>query len=103
MGFEINDFLTSFIGKTGVVLLLATSLIIYCVVHFRVTYESLQEKMEERAKQKELKRLQDEKLELLKRKEEKAQEEINKFKKYWMFYVIGGALLFSFKLYKYLN
>jgi len=79
MGFEINDFLTSFIGKTGVVLLLATSLIIYCVVHFRVTYESLQEKMEERAKQKELKRLQDEKLELLKRKEEKAQEEINKF------------------------
>ncbi len=30
-------------------------------------------------------------------------EEMNKFKKYWLFYVIGGVFLFSFKLYKYLN
>ena len=30
-------------------------------------------------------------------------EEMNKFKKYRLFYVVGGALLFSFKLYKYLN
>jgi flagellar motor component MotA len=29
--------------------------------------------------------------------------EMNKFKKYWLFYVIGGAFLFSFKVYKYLN
>ncbi|MEG0189386.1 MAG: DNA translocase FtsK 4TM domain-containing protein, partial [Algoriella sp.] len=49
MGFEINDFLNSFIGKLGVILLLIVSLIIYCVIHFRVTYEMLQEKMEERA------------------------------------------------------
>lgn len=44
MGFEINDFLNSFIGKLGVILLLIVSLIIYCVIHFRVTYETLQEK-----------------------------------------------------------
>lgn len=29
--------------------------------------------------------------------------DMNKLKKYWLFYVIGGALLFSFKLYKYLK
>ncbi|HJD86850.1 MAG TPA: DNA translocase FtsK [Empedobacter falsenii] len=86
MGFEVNDFLNSFIGKLGVVLLLFVSLLIYCVIHFRMTYQSIQQKMEERAKQKELDRIEKEQekikkeqLELRKRKEEEEQEKINKF------------------------
>lgn len=86
MGFEINDFLNSFIGKWGVILLLFVSLLIYCVIHFRMTYQSIQEKMEERAKQKEIERIEKEQekikkeqLELRKRKEKEEQEKINKF------------------------
>jgi hypothetical protein len=30
-------------------------------------------------------------------------EEIYKFKKYWLFFVIGGALMFLYKLFKYMN
>jgi zinc transporter ZupT len=30
-------------------------------------------------------------------------EEIYKFKKYWLFFVIGGAFMFSYRLFKYLN
>ncbi|MEG0695889.1 DNA translocase FtsK [Algoriella sp.] len=88
MGFEINDFLNSFIGKLGVILLLIVSLIIYCVIHFRVTYEMLQEKMEERAQQKEIdriekeqERIKKEQIELRQRKELEEQEKINKFNK----------------------
>lgn len=86
MGFEINDFLNSFIGKWGVILLLFVSLLIYCVIQFRMTYQSIQAKMEERAKQKELERIEreqarikKEQLELRQRKEKEEQEKINKF------------------------
>ncbi|WP_413532305.1 DNA translocase FtsK 4TM domain-containing protein [Empedobacter brevis] len=86
MGFEINDFLNSFIGKWGVILLLFVSLLIYCVIHFRMTYESFQAKMEERAKQKELiriekeqERIKKEQIQLRQRKEKEEQEKINKF------------------------
>lgn len=86
MGFEVNDFLNSFIGKWGVILLLFVSLLIYCVIQFKMTYQSIQAKMEERAKQKELERIEreqarikKEQLELRKRKEKEEQEKINKF------------------------
>ncbi|WP_313579722.1 DNA translocase FtsK 4TM domain-containing protein [Chishuiella sp.] len=88
MGFEINDFLNSFIGKWGVILLLLVSLLIYCVIHFKMTYESIQEKLEERARlneekkiQKEEQRIRKEEIELRKRKEKEEQEKINKFNK----------------------
>ena len=88
MGFEVNDFLNSFIGKWGVILLLAVSLLMYCVIHFRMTYQSIQAKMEERAKQKEIERIEKEQerikkeqLELRERKEKEEQEKINKFNK----------------------
>ncbi len=86
MGFEVNDFLNSFIGKWGVILLLAVSLLMYCVIHFRMTYQSIQAKMEERAKEKEIERIEKEQerikkeqLELRERKEKEEQEKINKF------------------------
>lgn len=86
MGFEINDFLNSFIGKLGVILLLIVSLLIYCVIHFKMTYQSIQAKIEERAKFNELKqaekeelRLQEEQEELRQRKEVEEQEKINQF------------------------
>ena len=88
MGFEVNDFLNSFIGKWGVILLLFVSVLIYCVIHFRMTYQSIQEKMEERAKQKELERIEKEQqrikkeqLELRQRKEKEEQDKINQFNK----------------------
>ena len=81
MGFEVNDFLNSFIGKWGVILLLAVSLLMYCVIHFRMTYQSIQAKMEERAKEKEIERIKKEQLELRERKEKEEQEKINKFNK----------------------
>ncbi len=88
MGFEVNDFLNSFIGKLGVILLLAVALIIYCVISFRMTYQSIQEKMEERAKLKEIERIEKEQerikkeqIELQARKEKEEQEKINKFNK----------------------
>ena len=88
MGFEVNDFLNSFIGKWGVILLLAVSLLMYCVIHFRMTYQSIQAKMEERAKEKEIERIEKEQerikkeqLELRERKEKEEQEKINKFNK----------------------
>ncbi|WP_313374122.1 DNA translocase FtsK 4TM domain-containing protein [Chishuiella sp.] len=88
MGFEINDFLNSFIGKWGVILLLFVSLLIYCVIHFKMTYESIQEKLQERARindekkeEKEKQRIRKEEIELRKRKEKEEQEKINKFNK----------------------
>ena len=88
MGFEINDFLNTFIGKFGVILILIVSLLIYCVIHFRMTYQTFQEKMEERAKQKEIERIEKEQerikkeqIALRERKEKEEQEKINKFNK----------------------
>jgi S-DNA-T family DNA segregation ATPase FtsK/SpoIIIE len=88
MGFEINDFLNSFIGKLGVILLLVVSLLIYCVIHFKMTYQSVQAKLEERAKLNSLKqaekeelRLKEEQEKLRQRKELEEQEKIEKFNK----------------------
>ena len=80
MGFEINDFLTSFIGKIGVGLCLFISFVIYIMVRYNLTWDNFiawQEKRrellrlekEEEAKE----RLEQEKIELEKREREKAE------------------------------
>ena len=80
MGFEINDFLTSFIGKIGVGLCLFISFVIYIMVRYNLTWDNFiawQEKRrellrlekEEEAKE----RLEQEKIELAKREKEKAE------------------------------
>jgi S-DNA-T family DNA segregation ATPase FtsK/SpoIIIE len=46
MGFEINDLLNSFIGKTGTGIALLLSLLIYIIVNWRITPDSIAEKLE---------------------------------------------------------
>ena len=54
IGFEINEFLQAFIGKTGLVIVLAFLLITYLVIRYKVTFDAFIEKM----KQKKLERKQ---------------------------------------------
>ncbi len=57
MGFEVNDFLNSLIGKIGVGAALFVSFIIYAVVHWRLSYENIVHKLESRKEEKIQKRL----------------------------------------------
>ncbi|WP_298777913.1 DNA translocase FtsK [uncultured Polaribacter sp.] len=52
IGFEVNDFLQAFIGKTGLVILLIFLLITYLVIRYKVTFDTFIEKI----KQKRIKR-----------------------------------------------
>ena len=54
IGFEINEFLQAFIGKTGLVIVLTFLLITYLVIRYKVTFDAFIEKM----KQKKLERKQ---------------------------------------------
>lgn len=48
MGFEINDFSQSLIGKIGVGIVLLLSFIIYAILRWRLTYENIQQRIEEK-------------------------------------------------------
>ncbi|RLZ11903.1 DNA translocase FtsK 4TM domain-containing protein [Faecalibacter macacae] len=81
MGFEVNDFLNSFIGKIGVGVLLLVSLIIYLTFRYNLTYETFLEWKEKRAEKirleleaEEQKRIDEEKILLEQRKKEEAEE-----------------------------
>ena len=54
IGFEINEFLQAFIGKTGLVIVLVFLLITYLVIRYKVTFDAFIEQM----KQKKLERKQ---------------------------------------------
>lgn len=45
IGFELNEYLRTFIGRTGLTILLTFFLISYLVVRFKVTLESIREKL----------------------------------------------------------
>src|SRR5690606_21036737 len=49
MGFEINDYLNTFIGKIGVGILLGVSLILYVVINWRITPEKLAASVEKKS------------------------------------------------------
>ncbi|MBS7333621.1 MAG: DNA translocase FtsK 4TM domain-containing protein [Weeksellaceae bacterium] len=81
MGFEVNDFLKSFIGKIGVGALLFVSLAVYLMFRYNLSYESFQEWKEKRAEKirleleaEEQKRIEQEKILLEQRKKEEAEE-----------------------------
>ncbi len=80
MGFEVNDFLNSFIGKIGVGLVLFISLVIYIMMRYDLTWDNfiawqerkkelLRLEKEEEAKE----RLEQERIELARREKEKAE------------------------------
>lgn len=46
MGFEVNDFLNDFIGKTGTGIALFVSLILYIIVNWKITPDKIAEKLE---------------------------------------------------------
>jgi S-DNA-T family DNA segregation ATPase FtsK/SpoIIIE len=48
IGFEINEFLQAFIGKTGLVILLTFILLAYLVVRYKLTFEHFVEKLKEK-------------------------------------------------------
>ncbi len=48
MGFEVNDFLRSLIGKVGIGILLALSFVIYAILNWRLTYEKIQDDLEKK-------------------------------------------------------
>ncbi len=58
IGFETNEYLQTFIGKTGLIILLAFLFIAYLVLRYKVTFdaylENLKRKREERKKQKKI-------------------------------------------------
>ncbi|HEY4540702.1 MAG TPA: DNA translocase FtsK [Faecalibacter sp.] len=81
MGFEINDFLNSFIGKIGVGIILGISLLIYLMVRYDLSWERFQAWQERRKEELRLQKeeenrilLEQEKIELAKREKEKAEE-----------------------------
>ena len=81
MGFEINDFLNSFIGKIGVGIVLAISLLIYLMVRYDLSWERFQAWQERRKEELRLQKeeenrilLEQEKIELANREKQKAEE-----------------------------
>src|SRR5690606_4265597 len=50
MGFEINDYMNTFIGKIGMGILLGISLILYIVINWRITPEKLANSIERKSK-----------------------------------------------------
>ncbi|ADX67472.1 MULTISPECIES: FtsK/SpoIIIE family DNA translocase [Weeksella] len=72
MGFEVNDFLNSLIGKIGVGMVLFVSFLIYAIVHWRLSYENITHKLETKREIKKQKRLESDLAE-----KEKAERENN--------------------------
>jgi len=62
IGFEINELLQAFIGKTGLIILLTFFLIAYLVLRYKVTFDSYIEKLKQKRVENELKKVQDEAL-----------------------------------------
>lgn len=82
MGFECNEFLNSFIGKAGVILLLIISLMIYAVVQFNLTFDSIKQYFERIAEKKRIQQEQEEIIRIEREKEaliQRQQEEISTF------------------------
>ncbi|SMC51742.1 FtsK/SpoIIIE family DNA translocase [Moheibacter sediminis] len=50
MGFEINDYMNTFIGKIGMGILLGMSLILYMVINWRITPEKLASSVQRKSK-----------------------------------------------------
>lgn len=50
MGYEVNDYLSSFIGKTGVGIILLVSLLIYMVVNWKITPDKITSTLEKKSK-----------------------------------------------------
>lgn len=50
MGFEVNDYMNTFIGKIGMGILLGISLILYIVINWRITPEKLASSVERKSK-----------------------------------------------------
>lgn len=50
MGFEVNDYMNTFIGKIGMGILLGISLILYVVINWRITPEKLANSVERKSK-----------------------------------------------------
>ena len=48
VGFEVNNYLQTFIGKTGLTIVLIFLLICYLVIKYRVTFDAFIEKMKQR-------------------------------------------------------
>ncbi len=48
MGFEMNDFLSTFIGNLGIILLLSITFLLYVILEWRVTPEKISNKLERR-------------------------------------------------------
>ena len=85
MGFEVNDFLNSFIGKIGVGAILFVSLLIYLMIRYDLSiekFEAWQEKQREKVRlqkeKEELERLEQERIQLEKRKQEEEAERLRK-------------------------
>ena len=57
IGFEINEFLQAFIGKTGLAIVLTFFFIAYIVVKYKVTFDQFIEKIKQRRAEKEAKKL----------------------------------------------
>jgi len=50
IGYEINDYLQSFIGKTGLIILLSFLLIAYIILRYKVTFDTLLDKIKREEK-----------------------------------------------------
>ena len=50
IGYEINDYLQSFIGKTGLIILLSFLLIAYIILRYKVTFDTLLDKIKREGK-----------------------------------------------------
>lgn len=50
MGYEINDLLTTFIGKVGTGIMLGVSLLLYIVINWRITPDKISETLERKSK-----------------------------------------------------
>ncbi|QNM86536.1 DNA translocase FtsK [Polaribacter pectinis] len=57
VGFEINEYLQAFIGKTGLTIVLAFFLIAYLVVRYKLTFDAFIEKMKQKRIENQEKRL----------------------------------------------
>lgn len=84
MGYETNEFLNSFIGKAGVILILLLSLVIYVVIQFGITFDSIKLYFDELAEKKKRQHEQDEIARIAREKEEiilRQQQELLHFNK----------------------
>jgi S-DNA-T family DNA segregation ATPase FtsK/SpoIIIE len=79
VGFEINNYLQTFIGKTGLTIILIFTLISYFAIRYKLSFDAFIEKMKQKRLQREANSLEEESLDkpLEKIKEETSSESIN--------------------------